>query len=58
MLDFSDEIAGTDIGRYLVPRLYAAVVAVGETTYELPSESFKKLLARLQREDAFTQSRI
>ncbi len=47
VFDLSDKTAGTDIGGYLVPRLYAAVVAVGETVYEFLFESLKKLLARL-----------
>ncbi len=54
VLDLSDEAAGIDIGEYLVSRLYAAVMTVGETVYEFPSESLKELLTRLQREDAFT----
>ena len=47
MLDFGDEAVGIDIGGYLVPRLYAAVITTNKTTYELPSESLKKLLTRL-----------
>ncbi len=47
VLDLSDEAAETDTGGYLVSRLYAAVVAVGETVYELPSESFKELFIKL-----------
>jgi len=58
VLDFSDEIVKTDIGGYLVPRLYVTAVAVGEIVYELPSESLKELFIRLQRENVFTQSRI
>ena len=53
MLDFSDEVIKTNTGGYLIPRLYAAVVVIDETVYELPSESFKELFARLQREDVF-----
>ncbi len=58
MLDLSDEAAKININGYLVPRLYAAVMIVDETVYKLPSESFKKLFTKLQRGDAFTQSRI
>ena len=58
VLDLNDEAAETDTGGYLVPRLYAAAMIVGETIYKLPSESFKELLTKLQRGDAFTQSRI
>ena len=54
MLDLSDETIKINIGGYLVSRLYAAVIIVGETVYKLPSESFKKLLIRLQPGDAFT----
>ncbi len=58
MLDLSDEIIKTNISRYLVSRLYAIAITTGETIYKLPSESLKKLLAKLQRENAFTQSKI
>ena len=54
ILDLSDEATKINIGGYLVPRLYVIVVVIGETIYELPSESFKKLLTRLQRGDVFT----
>ncbi len=47
MLDLNDEAVGTNTGGYLVSRLYAAVMAVGETVYKFPSESFKELFARL-----------
>ncbi len=53
VLDLSDEAAEIDIGGYLVPRLYAAVMVVGETVYKLLSESFKELFTRLQRGDVF-----
>ena len=53
VLDLSDEVAGTDIGGYLVLYLYAAAVIIGETVYKLPSESFKKLFVKLQRGNAF-----
>ncbi len=58
ILDLSDEDIKINIDEYLVPRLYAAVMTIDETIYKLPSESFKELLTRLQREDVFTQSRI
>jgi len=58
VLDFSDEVVGIDIGRYLVSRLYVVAVTVGETVYKFPSESLKKLFVRLQRGDVFTQSKI
>ncbi len=58
MLDFSDETTKTNTDKYLVPHLYTAAVTTGETTYKLPSESLKKLFTKLQREDAFTQSKI
>ncbi len=58
MLDLNDEVTKTDIGGYLVPRLYATAVTAGETAYKLPSESLKKLFTKLQRGDAFTQSKI
>ncbi len=54
MLDLSDEIIKTNTGEYLVLRLYVITVVTGEMVYKLPSESFKKLLTRLQRENAFT----
>ncbi len=47
ILDFSDEVTKINIGGYLIPRLYAAVMVIGETVYKLPSESFKKLFAKL-----------
>jgi len=47
VLDLSDEAAETDIGWYLVPRLYAAAVIVGETIYEFLFESLRELLVRL-----------
>ncbi len=53
VLNFSDEVAGIDTGGYLVPRLYVAAVIIGETVYEFPSESLKKLFVKLQRGDAF-----
>ncbi len=58
MLDLSDEVAKTNTNKYLVPRLYAATMIVDEIIYKLPSKSLKKLLTKLQREDAFTQSKI
>ncbi len=58
VLDLSDEAAKINTGGYLVPRLYAAAVIIDETAYKLPSESFKELLTRLQRENIFTQSKI
>jgi len=54
ILDLSDEVIEINTGGYLVSRLYAAAIVVGETTYKLSSESLKKLLTRLQRGDAFT----
>ena len=53
VLDLNDEAVEINIDRYLVSRLYAAVVITGETVYKLPSESLKKLFVRLQRGDAF-----
>ena len=53
ILDLSDETTKINIDKYLVPRLYAAVMITDETIYKLPSKSFKKLLARLQRGDVF-----
>jgi len=53
VLDLSGEVAEIDVGGYLVLRLYVVVVAVGETVYKLPFESFKKLSIRLQRGDVF-----
>jgi len=47
MFDFSDKVAGIDIGGYLVLYLYVIVVVVGETIYKFSSESFKKLFTRL-----------
>ncbi len=47
MFNFSDEAAKTDIGGYLVLRLYAAVVVVGETVYKFLFKSFKELFVRL-----------
>ncbi len=47
VFDLSDEIIGINIGGYLVSRLYAAVVIVGETVYKLPSKSLKELFVRL-----------
>ena len=58
MLDFNDEVVEIDIGRYLVSRLYVIVIIIGEMVYKLLFESFKKLLTRLQRGDAFIQSKI
>ncbi len=54
ILDLSDEVTKTDIDGYLVPRLYVAVIIIGETVYKLLFESLKELLARLQRENVFT----
>ncbi len=54
VLDLSDEVVEINISGYLVPRLYAVIIVIGETVYKFPSESFRKLLIRLQREDAFT----
>ncbi len=51
VLDFSDEVIKINIGEYLIPRLYVAAVIVDETVYKFPFESFKKLIARLQREN-------
>ncbi len=53
ILDFNDEAAEININKYLVPRLYAAVIIIDKTVYKFLSESFKKLLIRLQREDIF-----
>jgi len=53
ILDLNDEAAETNTDGYLVPRLYAAVIAAGETVYKLPSESLRELFTRLQRGDAF-----
>ncbi len=53
ILDLNDEAAGTDINKYLVPRLYVTAVAINETVYKFFSESLKELLVRLQRGDAF-----
>ncbi len=53
MLDLSDEAVRINIGGYLVLCLYVVVVVVGETIYKFFSESFKKLLIRLQRGDVF-----
>ncbi len=47
MLDLSDKVIKINTGRYLVPRLYAAVVAISETIYELLFELLKELLIRL-----------
>jgi len=47
VLDLSDETTKTNTNRYLVSRLYTAVITVGETVYKLLSESFKKLFTRL-----------
>ncbi len=47
MLDFSDEVAKTNTGGYLVPRLYVVVIIIGEMVYEFLSESFKELFTRL-----------
>ncbi len=47
VLDLNDETAGTNINEYLVLRLYAVVVAVGETVYKFFSESFKELFIKL-----------
>ncbi len=58
MLDFSDEVIKTNTDEYLVPHLYATAVTADETVCKLPSESLKKLFTKLQREDAFTQSKI
>ena len=58
VLDLNDEAAEINTGGYLVPRLYAAVVTISETIYKLLSKSLKKLLTKLQREDAFTQFKI
>ncbi len=58
VLDFSNEIIKIDTGGYLVPRLYAAAIAAGETIYKLLSESLKELLTKLQRGNAFTQFKI
>ena len=58
ILDFNDEAAKTNTNGYFVLRLYAAVMAAGETIYKLPSESLKELFIRLQRGNAFTQFRI
>ncbi len=54
MLDLNDEVIKTNIDKYLVPRLYAAAVVVGETVYELLFKLFRELLIKLQRENAFT----
>ncbi len=53
ILDLNDEAAEINTDGYLVSRLYVVVAVVDETIYKLPSESFKKLLIRLQRGDAF-----
>ena len=58
VLDLSDETTKTNTNRYLVSRLYTAVITVGETVYKLPSESLRELFIRLQRGDVFTQSKI
>ncbi len=53
VLDLSDEVIKINTGGYLVPRLYVAAVVIGETVYKLPSESFKELFIKLQRENVF-----
>ncbi len=53
IFDFNDEIAEINIGGYLVPRLYVIVIIVDETIYKFPSELFKELFIKLQRENAF-----
>ncbi len=58
MLDLNDETTKINTDEYLVPRLYAAVIIINETIYKFPFESFKKLFTKLQRGDAFTQSKI
>jgi len=58
ILDLSDETTKINTDGYLVPRLYAAVIIIDETIYKFPSESLKELLAKLQRENIFTQFRI
>ena len=58
ILDLSDEVIKINTDEYLVPRLYAAAIIIDETVYKFPSESLKKLLTKLQRGDAFTQSKI
>ena len=47
MLDLNDEAAKINIGGYLISRLYAAVMIIGEMVYKLPSESLKELFVRL-----------
>ncbi len=53
MFDLSDEVAETNINKYLVLYLYAAVIVISEIVYKLSSESFKELFTKLQRGDAF-----
>jgi len=53
ILDFSDKVIRINTGGYLVSRLYAAVVIIGEIVYKFPFESFKELFTRLQRGDVF-----
>ncbi len=47
VLDLSDEAVEINTGGYLVPRLYAAVMVVGETVYEFFFESLKELFIKL-----------
>ena len=47
MFDLSDEAVETNTDRYLVSRLYAAVIITGEMIYKLLSESFKELFTKL-----------
>jgi len=58
ILDLSDEATKINTDKYLIPRLYVTAIIIGETIYKLPSESLKKLFTKLQRGDAFTQSKI
>ena len=53
VFDLSDEVAETNINKYLVLYLYAAVIVISEIVYKLSSESFKELFTKLQRGDAF-----
>ncbi len=58
VLDLSDKVIKINTDGYLVSRLYITAVIIGETIYKLLSKSLKKLLTKLQREDAFTQFKI
>ena len=50
-------VAGTEICRSLVPRVYVAQVMKLETAYDMPSESVTDLLRSIQREDAFVKEK-